>query len=241
MKLNPKWLEAFAILALTAMGLAVFYTSAKAETYDGACATQTGPCTAWDVSLPQEWEDNPTVILRRVWDGERPDEGELTVNGGCRTPLFGGLAAPSHDNAEVPQLSYEVLSSCWRPGSNRVAIRWLTNQSPSVHEIRGGLAVAVRLPPPPVAHPPAGCRLASIQPTADYWMTRLLRGCSDGRGGLTTEVAVLAPQTVRDLGTIGRTLLQNAPLAPRPIPALVFGPSDSQLDRCALWPEAEGC
>lgn len=208
------WVVALAVLFV------LWARPGRAATYvaDGVCATPTGACVAWDVTLPAGWEDNPVLVLRRVWDADQAGEGEATVNGGCPFPLFGGLAAGSHDGAEVPRLSWEVPSACWRAGQNRVAVRWLTNQSPAVHEVRGGLQVELRLPDPASA---AGCMVTGSEPpTAEYWYTRVFVTCSDGRGGEAQRSLLLNRAQVEALWRLTVELMQNKPAPPTPLPAL---------------------
>lgn len=237
-------MKKFLFPALTVLVLLVAWCRpGHAADIDGFCATTSGPCMAWDVTLPQAWEDHPTVVLRRVWDAERPNEGVLTVNGQCPTDLFGGLGVPANDNRELPRLSYEVACAAWRPGSNRVAIRWTTNQSPTVHEVRGGLAVAVREPP---TFPPAGCRRARVQPTEADWRTYWVHGCTDGAGHHVVRVAVGDRALVEALVAEARGALLNEPQAPQAAgeepPGLPWEISTAPRWACLLWgPAAGGC
>lgn len=213
-----------------------------AETIDGVCTTTDNPCRSWRVMLPDRWQDHPSVVLRRCYDCERPDEGVLTINGGCTVDLFGtNPDLASNDAREVPRLSYEVPSSCWRPRDNTAVIRWTTATNPNdpaKHAVRGGLAVELVALAPVI---PAQCRRARIPPTADYWFTRRLTGCSDGQGELTTFVAILNPEQVRAIFDEARGMMQNLPGDPVQEHSIILLPTEARSDICTLWPESEGC
>lgn len=234
--MTPPNREALGVLLFTAALLVIGVLSARAIGAELPATCSGGPpCTRWAVTLPEGWRGEPVVVLRDVWDAERADEGELLVNGTPAAALFGGLARPEHDGELAPRLSYETLPAPWRAGENVLEVRWATNQSPSVHEVRGAVTVLVTDPPEP-----AGCWLAVRPPTADYWFTRVIRGCSDGEGGRTTDVAVLSRRQVLDGFALAGLVFRNAPVERRPWPRLPFAPTTDACDLYLAWGEGSG-
>jgi len=228
----PKWLKAV-LAVFFIFVLAIVATRVFAESVAGVCTGPQSPCLTWTVQM-QKPLGHPSVVLNRCWDCERPDEGMLHVNS-CSLPLFGGLASMRNDNRELPRISYEVLESCWLPGSNVVRIVWTTNQSASVHAVRGGIAVEYQ---PAPNFPPAGCKYGTVQPSADYWSTVLVRRCSNGADAITTNIITISPETVRAIWAVVRGMMLNEPVD-FDDPHLYWTPTDARPYVCRVWPEFE--